>query len=215
LTYLREGRKIAWRIASMHASSLGLHPIIYFYTLDGRHKPASFYAVTAWIMDMTEKNSFNEFMLVRLLFENLLLKYDYLVQDINRRYRQVINSYEHIKQFYVNCIKLLNNKNTIDETVNTILSYSDFNYLKIDSKNSNIISSEDFTDNRKSSVVIMKAIPNALTCEICKGFIDPKSITIDHITDKKDGGKGMIENAQIAHPYCNSTFKDYLKKINS
>ncbi|MDM1514748.1 hypothetical protein HX055_18740, partial [Myroides odoratimimus] len=31
LQYLKNARKIAWRINSVHPSSLGLHPIIYFY----------------------------------------------------------------------------------------------------------------------------------------------------------------------------------------
>lgn len=210
LGYLREARKIAWRMNSMHASSLGLHPIIYFYTLDGRHKPASFYAVIAWLIDMTSKNTFNEFIEVRPSFENLLLKYDYLVQDINRRYRQVINSFEHIKDFYIECIQLLKN-NSIEDTVIAILANPKFNYLKIDSKSINIITSDDFTDNRKSSIFIERALPTALKCEICHGLIDPKSITIDHTVDKKEGGKGNVENAQIAHPYCNSTYKDYSK----
>ena len=52
------------------------------------------------------------------------------------------------------------------------------------------------------------AIPNALRCEICGGMIDAKSITIDHKERKEDGGKGNVYNGQIAHPYCNSTYKN-------
>ena len=36
------------------------------------------------------------------------------------------------------------------------------------------------------------------------------SITMDHKIRKQDGGKGAVENGQIAHPYCNTT----LKKLN-
>lgn len=211
LQYLRETRKIAWRISSMHMSSLGLHPIVYFYTLDGRHKPASFYAIASWIMEMTKKSDFNDFLNVRPKFEDLLLKYDYLTQDINRRHRQVINSYTYIRDFYIKCIELLNNGKDIDDTIASLITDDKFSYLKIEKGNDNQITSEDFTDNRKSKVIITKSLPHAQKCEICGGLIDPKSITIDHIEDKKDGGLGSIDNAQIAHPYCNSAYKDYLR----
>jgi hypothetical protein len=206
LQYLKEARKVAWRLNSVHPSSLGLHPIIYFYTLDGRHKPASFYAAVAWILEMEARKSFNNFIKVRPLFEDLLLKYDYLIQDINRKYRQVINSYPFIKDFYVSCIKLLNQDKNIDDVVKELIDTS-FTYLKIDSKVQNEITSEDFTASRKSSVFISRSLPNALNCEICGGLIDAKSATVDHKERKQDGGKGNVENAQIAHPYCNSTYK--------
>ena len=209
--YLKEARKIAWIINSMHSSSLGLHPIVYFYTLDGRHKPVSFYAIVGLIIDMNKDNSFNQFLDVRPKFEDLLLKYDYLIQAIYRKYRQGIDSYKHIKNFFSKCIELLLTNLTIEDTVSKAILDKNFNYLEINNKNENQITSDDFTDNRKSAIIINKSLPKALKCEICHGLIDPKSITIDHIDDKKNGGLGNIENGQIAHPYCNSTYKEYIR----
>ena len=210
LNYLRQVRKMAWRFSSSHASSLGLHPIIYFYTLDGRHKPASFYAVSAWMMEMTADDSINSYLDVRPKFEDLLLKYDYLFQAILRFHRQAIASYMSIKDFYSSCIRLLKDY-TIDEAVETVISQPEFSYLKIDSKPHNEITSADFTDNRKSAVVIIKTLPSANKCEICGGLIDPKSLSIDHEDDKKNGGLGIVTNGQMVHPYCNSTYKDHLR----
>lgn len=34
-----------------------------------------------------------------------------------------------------------------------------------------------------------------------------RRITVDHIIRKRDGGEGSLENAQLAHPYCNSIYK--------
>ncbi len=34
------------------------------------------------------------------------------------------------------------------------------------------------------------------------------AISIDHIVRKEDGGIGTIDNAQLAHPYCNTTIKN-------
>ncbi|WP_372726522.1 HNH endonuclease [Nostoc sp. C057] len=32
--------------------------------------------------------------------------------------------------------------------------------------------------------------------------------SIDHIKRKADGGLGTLENAQLTHPYCNTTYKN-------
>lgn len=45
LKFLKEVKRISYRINSNHPSSLGLHPAVYFYSQEGRHKPASFFAV--------------------------------------------------------------------------------------------------------------------------------------------------------------------------
>lgn len=207
IKYLNKVRKIAWRINSIHPSSLGLHPIIYFYSSEGRHKTASFYAISAWIMEMELKNKFKEFINVREKFEMLLLDYDYLIQDINRKYRQAINSYIHIKDFYNECIFRLNKGLSNEDTINEIIQLQQFNYLKIDVSKNNIISS-DFTTERKSAIFIKEALNNALKCKICNGLIHQNSITIDHINRKEDGGTGSIDNGQLAHPYCNTTYKN-------
>src|SRR5690606_4547618 len=42
LKFLKECRKIVRRVNSMHPSSLGLHPVVYFYNMRGLHKIASY-----------------------------------------------------------------------------------------------------------------------------------------------------------------------------
>jgi hypothetical protein len=207
LKYLQKVRKIAWRINSIHPSSLGLHPIVYFYSLEGRHKPASFYAIIAWILELERMDGFKDFVKIRFQFENLILKYDYLIQDINRKYRQAINSYIHIKDFFIEGIKLLSNGRNVDETINEVIKIRAFKYLKVDTTKEDITSS-DFSTERKSAIYIKEALINPLKCKICNGLIHLNSITIDHIVRREDGGTGTIDNGQIAHPYCNSTVKN-------
>lgn len=207
LRYLVKARKVAWRINSVHPSSLGLHPIVYFYSADGRHKTASFYAITAWILEAEATNSFKDFIKVRPDFENLLLKYDYLIQDINRKYRQAIKSYIHIKDFYIECIKNLLKGLSIDDSVNEIIKTKNFSYLKVDQTKTDVTSA-DFSTERKSAIFIKEALTTGLRCKICRGLIHLNSITFDHIERKEDGGIGTIDNGQIAHPYCNSTIKN-------
>jgi len=156
---------------------------------------------------METKNSFKNFISVRGEFESLLLKYDYLIQDINRKYRQSINSYLHIKDFYIDCIEHLMKNRNIDEVVIEIIKNKKFNYLKIDSTQIEITSTE-FTSERKSAIFIKEALSNAIKCKICCGLIHQNSITFDHILRKEDGGNGAISNGQISHPFCNTTLKN-------
>lgn len=54
----------------------------------------------------------------------------------------------------------------------------------------------------------MKSLKSVNKCAICEGLFHRNSITIDHKVRKVDGGLGNNENAQLAHPYCNSTYKN-------
>jgi hypothetical protein len=58
--------KLAWRINSVHPSSLGLHPIVYFYSNEGKHKPASFYFTLCLLLkNWIKKVKYNDFIKVR------------------------------------------------------------------------------------------------------------------------------------------------------
>lgn len=200
-------RKIAWRINSIHSSSLGLHPIVYFYSQEGRHKIASFFATLSFILQLEQKNTFSDFILVRPQFEEVLVQYDYLIQQINRKYRSALGSYQHIKDFYFAVIDQLKAGKSKDAAITEIIKLSKFNYLTLQTETSPVTSS-DFSTERKSAIYIREALAKAPKCKICGGLIHRNSITIDHIRRKEDGGIGDIDNGQITHPYCNSTIKN-------
>lgn len=204
---LKRTRKVAWRINSDHPSSLGLHPVVYFYSLDGRHKVASFYATLAFVKELEETNKLNSFIQIRPLFESVLLQNDHLVQQINRKYRSAFASYNQIKDFYIGIIKLLNDGVGPENIVSELIKNSKFSYLTSNIE-VNDITSNKFSTERKSAVYIKEALSNAPKCKICGGFIHRNSISIDHIDRKQNGGSGSIDNGQISHPYCNTTFKN-------
>lgn len=204
---LTKSRKMAWRINSTQASSLGLHPVVYFYSQDGRHKVASFYATLSLIQHFEATNSFKSFTEVREIFEEVLIQFDYLVQQINRKYRSALGSYLHITKYYLAIIESLKLGRSKEDAINELMKSDEFNYLTAQT-DLNDITSTDFTSERKSAVFIREALRNAPRCQICKGYIHRNSITIDHIVRKQDGGVGSLENGQIAHPYCNTTAKN-------
>ncbi len=207
LKYLNNCKRIAQRINSNHPSSLGLHPIIYFYSAIGRHKIASFFAIAALILDFEQRNYFDRFTRVRKEFESLLPRYDYLIQQIVRKYRSATASFPHIKNFYFLCIEKLEEGKDIDSTINEIIKDSKFKYLTQLQYEAEP-QGQDFSRETKSAAFIREALASALRCGICNGYIHKNSISIDHITRKQDGGIGSLENAQLTHPYCNTTFKN-------
>lgn len=87
INVLKSVRKISYVINSNQPSSLGLHPVVYFYSQEGRHKSASFLAMTDYVGRLVSKGKLKDFISVRADLEEFLLRHDYLIQQINRKYR--------------------------------------------------------------------------------------------------------------------------------
>lgn len=208
LRYLKNVRKLAWRLNSVHPSSLGLHPIVYFYSIEGKHKPASFYFTLAFIKELERKNKYKDFTKIRERFEEFLLGYEYIVQQISRKYRSAFKAIPHVVDFYFLITQYLLTGETVKRSVEKIILIEKYEYLTLQSPLENKEIFSNFTTDSKSEVFIKEALKNGLRCNICNGFIHKNSITIDHIDRKEDGGKGIAENGQIAHPYCNTTYKN-------
>lgn len=205
--YLKRVRQIARIINSNHPSSLGLHPVVYFYSQDGRHKIASFLAIVALILDLEKRGKFADFISVRKEFETMLIEYDYLIQQINRKFRSAKNSYQQVKTFYLKIIEKLLEKKPLSGIINEIVKLEDFNYLTLQ-VDPHETKSSDFNTSKKSAVFIKEAITKAPRCKICNGLIHRNSISIDHIKRKEDGGIASIDNGQLTHPYCNTAIKN-------
>lgn len=207
--YLNNCLRISQKINSNHPSSLGLHPIVYFYSKDGRHKTASFYGVLGLLIEF-EKNQtlLKKFIKSRGLFEEALLKYDYLVQQISRKHRQADKALIHIRNFYITIIEALETEDDIDRVMDKITKSKEFNYLTKEVPDEDNEFGKDFSRGTKSKTFISEAIASALKCKICRGYIHKNSISIDHIVRKEDDGMGTPNNAQLTHPYCNTSIKN-------
>lgn len=208
IAVLQDVRKIARLLNSSHASSLGLHPAVYFYSQEGRHKSSSFLAITDFVVRLSQQNKINEFIKVRPRFEGIILEYDYLSQQINRKYRTAQKSHPYISRFFEQIADALQ-LNTNDEGIlNQILSNDEFSYLSPHKPIANRSSvGKKFDTGTKSAVYLREVLKLAPKCSICGGYIHKNSISIDHIERRRDGGSSSLENAQLAHPYCNTGYK--------
>lgn len=76
-------------------------------------------------------------------------------------------------------------------------------------ENSSNVNNKEFSQEKKSAAFIKDALSSGVQkCKICGGYLHRNSISIDHIIRKEDGGLGSLENAQLTHPYCNTTVKN-------
>jgi hypothetical protein len=214
LQFLNNCKSAAQLINSDDVGSMGLHPIVYVYSESGRHKPASFYAITDLILDLQKRDKLEEFTVVREQFEKLLLENDYIVQQIVRRYRGAWASYEPIKNFYLLCIEKLRRKLNAAEVIEEIGQTKDFAFLTKSVVELPTNPDKDFSRAVKSRTYIKTALEGCIKCAICRGYVHGKSISIDHIKDKQDGGGATADNAQITHPYCNSNKKKLLSLLS-
>lgn len=209
---LKNSLKVLHVINSSHPSSLGLHPAIYFYAIDGRHKIASFFSFLKFSMELEKRKKKNLFIKNRAEFEKFITYHDSVIQEINRKYRSAINSYKHISDFLMTLLDLLDRYNVLEKAISEFKTdpklKAKYSYLTFSNQDFTETSSKEFNSSRKSAVFLKDAIENSQRCAICNGLIHQNSISIDHIERKEDGGLGTISNGQLSHPYCNTSYKN-------
>lgn len=204
---LRKCRKIAQRINSTDPSSLGLHPIVYFYTSDGKSKIGSFYGVLALILALEKTKSFPKFIKVRKDFEWVIWQDDMIPQIV--RSSSAVKAREKVKDFFLQIINKLSEGVDKKNVMKEIISEKSFGSLKSKTKgNTNETESKVFSRETKSAAFIRDALTKVPKCKICNGYLHSHSISIDHKKRKADGGLGTLDNAQLTHPYCNTGVKN-------
>lgn len=211
IKFLKNVKKVATRLNSNDCSSLGLHPIVYFYSKKGRYRTVSFLAMVAFIMELDQKNKINNFIDIRENFEKCILHYDDLIPQIYQKHKGSQTGYKYLSKFYWELASCLKSGNTPEESLNKIQSTGDFKYLNFDRLSSSQeveASGQKFTTDKKSEIYIRDALSSLLRCKICKGLIHGNSISIDHKQRRQDGGSSATENGQITHPYCNTGYKN-------
>lgn len=208
IKFLESTRQIVNRISGLHPSSLGLHPVVYFYSSTGRYQPTAFLAVVSLLKELELKKQFRAFTDVRHSFENFLLTHKSFANQITVKFGSGAKGFERLKLLYSNILQSFwDNKNS-EETLAALLKSTDFSFLKPTEFDSAEEIGKDFNTGVKSGIFLKQALEKPNTCKICNCLIHANSITFDHIIRKQDGGIGVIDNGQLAHPYCNTSYKN-------
>ena len=203
--------KIIQYINSKEKFSLGMHSFIYFYSDIGKHKIGSYYGILQFIKYLIDHNKINDFISIRGKFEQIIYRYNFLVQQIIRKYRQSKRAYSAVKDYYVLIMRTIKNDPSlsIEEIVDRIKQEEDFKFLQTEIVDNEEVSvKSNFSRGKKQQIKIQTFVKGLPKCPICGGYLDNKSISIDHIIRKADGGDNSAKNAQVTHIYCNTSYKN-------
>lgn len=99
IKHLINCRRIMNRITGTHASSLGLHPVVYFYNNNGRYNPTSFVGVIEFIKELEKRNKYVEFINIRRSLEDFILKNKIFQNQIIWKYGSGIKGYLPMKEY--------------------------------------------------------------------------------------------------------------------
>ncbi len=212
IKFLSNTQRLINRISSTAPGSLGLHPALYFYGRSGNYQPSALLGAVSFIKWLDETNKYGEFTKSRQIFEEFLLKNKDYIGRVVHKYGSGGRSIPWVSQLYQRIFKWINED--IDDLglLEKLTQDTDFVFLTmadpLSEGKSRGNAGGEFTRNTKSATFLKEALDNAIKCKICGGLLHVNSITVDHIHRRVEGGSSSVENAQMSHPYCNTTYKN-------
>lgn len=209
LAFLRSVQRRVIKITGTAPATIGPHPAVYFYTLGGTFQPAAFLATVELFHVLEEKNQLIAFTKVRSQFEDFILANKIFLTQIVHRLGSGARSRARILQLFLVVISGFWSRDDAIKIAHNLSEDADFSFLST----SDLGDKED-GDNRsfsralKTAAYLRDALEGALRCSICGARMHKNSIQVDHIHRKQDGGDNSLQNANLSHPFCNSTVKN-------
>jgi 5-methylcytosine-specific restriction endonuclease McrA len=209
---IKETERLVRRITGTHASSLGLHPGVYFYAANMRHQPTTLLSVAQLIQDFKDTDDFIEFTRHRAVFEDFLVNHKMYINQLTVRHGSMSKGYLSIRDYYqfvYDRIRAGRNEQQIESDLAANGKYQTL----VKERPTPSQKAKNFSQEAKNAKLLADVLANTFVCQYCGARIDKKAMQLDHTVDKADGGVADIDNGQWAHPFCNSTYKNYLKKV--
>lgn len=204
---LKQTWELASRITGNDHGSLGLHPAVYFYGPSGQHQTPMFMGTALLIKKKILNNDqtfFQKFSSCRAQLEKTLVEYKPTIAAILQTYvsKHRVEKYAGFLEALIT--RLESGTEIKSEEIITLSGLAGKVFV-----GSAPMGTQAFSDEVKSETFIKKALENTVKCSICGGYLDPtKSVSYDHVTRKREGGSGGVENCEITHPYCNQSVKN-------
>lgn len=213
VNYLVAVRGSLSRITGDKPTSLGLHPVVYFYTAGDKFLPLALIAWAAVIDETFSDKKANAFCRIRSILENYLWNNKWAVSEIVHKNGSGNRSVPWLVRYYKFLIgKFLEGLNggDIDDSIK---GHPEWRFLSLKTPIYQLPGDNNdgkFSNTTKTATIWQAAYPGAPRCGICGAIWHRNSIHFDHHLAKKDGGTGNPSNAQVTHPYCDSTFKNQI-----
>ena len=181
--------------------SLALHPGVYCYGATGRFLPTAFFAAIGFVQWLVLHRKFDRFTSVRKLFEDFLVSYRYFINQIAAVYGSQLRGMPATVKMYRIILDHVEN-GTEQQIIGAVSADPELSFIRVQTDDDRKYG-RNFSRETSSAVYLREALAKELTCGICHARIRAKTITLDHVDRKQDGGTGSPDNAQLAHPYCN------------
>lgn len=209
IAMLKKTQSLTRRITGIHPSSLGLHPAVYFYSATGRYQPTAFLAMASLLMDLEEQsNGYKKFTEKRKAFEDFLIAHKNFVNQITTKFGSAAKGFTQVKNLYTFILESIDKGHDDEKMIVGLKAHAVFDFLKpFTAEEGASTTGKGFSTPVKSATFLSEALKNPLRCKLCHGLIHFNSIQVDHIKKLDDGGLDVLDNAQLAHPFCNSTMK--------
>lgn len=194
-------------VSGHEEESLGLHPLVYFYTRTGAFQPVAFFGMAKFIESLKAKTQLIAFTKVRALFEEYLISYREGVSIILHNSGSGSRSLPRMQAYYERLFERLSLGRTIQQVREDFINDREWAFLSNvrdpSSRHGVAKPGNEFNRNTKSAAFI-ENIVSAPQCALCRGYLHRNSQTTDHKKDRRLGGVPTLDNAQVTHPYCNS-----------
>ena len=206
--YLLKVKGAIAMITTDEPKSLGLHPVVYFYTRGGTFKSEAFLAILRIVNFLQEEKKLKDFQKVRAAFEDYLVSHKEAIALIGHKYGTGERSIPWLYTYYRSLYERLSSGSTAAQIDKAIAKDQNFAFLSLPAPAPKFKlpgKSQNFSTGTKTAAYFATALEGGVRCSICGARIHKNSMHIDHKTAKKDGGHAGLTNAQVAHPWCDSS----------
>jgi hypothetical protein len=207
--YLTNVRSMLYRLLSVHAPSLGLHPGLYFYTQSGIFQPAALLSFAAFFKPYNTAD-FRQFTKVREQFESFLMKHRGVTEAV-RLLGSGSRSRPRLLSLYGELVKGFSAGKDEQEVTAAIAAMPDFQFLfaqeaeGIEKQDGPSARGKKFSRETKGAAYLRDALSTAPKCPTCGGILHRNGMQAGHKEHRRLGGSGSVNNAIMQHPFCNST----------
>lgn len=208
VTFLKGVQRRVNRITGDQAQSLGLHPVVYFYTRSGAFQPATLLATSTFVEGLALRRMLAKFCAHRREFEEFLVARKEATSLLFHKFGSGDRSIPWVTRYYDKVLRgLMDGKGSAEIQAAFALD-PDFAFLTVPrpsgARPESTKQKRSFNSGTKNAAFFAGALPNGTRCTICGALVHRNAVQIDHIVARRDLGGADASNAQISHPYCNS-----------
>jgi Protein of unknown function DUF262 len=206
LNLLRRTRKVIQMILSNEPNSFGLHPGLWFYNENGSFVPAALLNVMSWMLELESLGKLDLFRKNRGRLEELILDHPSLVRPATNTLGSGTRTRKRMVSILNTSLNLLTKYENAQEVWEVLIKEQpdlrrDEEKKRESSKRGAIGASFPLAVKNAATLADLRFAPK---CSLCKGLLHANGRTLDHVEERKNGGRASVDNSRWVHPVCNS-----------